>query len=113
MAERVRIKTTLPIQEVEKLKTWALERQTTVTAIIRQLIRYGEFIEGDYRDRFAELWKRYDILRGKTVTLIQGARTVKGIATGIDAESALLLRREDGRTERFRAGEVTLGKDGA
>jgi hypothetical protein len=43
---RVRIKTTLPIDEVEKLKTWAMERQTTVTAVIRQLIRYGEFIEG-------------------------------------------------------------------
>lgn len=43
---RVRIKTTLPIDEVEKLKTWARERQTTVTAVIRQLIRYGEFIEG-------------------------------------------------------------------
>jgi uncharacterized protein YegJ (DUF2314 family) len=45
-SERVRIKTTLPIDEVEKLKAWALERQTTVTAVIRQLIRYGEFIEG-------------------------------------------------------------------
>ena len=44
MTERVRIKTTLPIDEVEKLKAWAVERQTTVTAIIRQLIRYGEFI---------------------------------------------------------------------
>jgi uncharacterized protein YegJ (DUF2314 family) len=44
--KRVRIKTTLPIDEVEKLKTWAVERQTTVTAIMRQLIRYGEFIEG-------------------------------------------------------------------
>ncbi|HYX32702.1 MAG TPA: hypothetical protein VE954_06280 [Oligoflexus sp.] len=44
--QRVRIKTTLPIDEVEKLKAWALERQTTVTAVIRQLIRYGEFIEG-------------------------------------------------------------------
>lgn len=43
---RVRIKTTLPVDEVEKLKAWALERQTTVTAVIRQLIRYGEFIEG-------------------------------------------------------------------
>ena len=43
---RVRIKTTLPIDEVEKLKAWAMERETTVTAIIRQLIRYGEFIDG-------------------------------------------------------------------
>jgi uncharacterized protein YegJ (DUF2314 family) len=43
---RVRIKTTLPIDEVDKLKAWALERQTTVTAVIRELIRYGEFIDG-------------------------------------------------------------------
>ncbi len=42
---RVQIKTTLPIDEVEKLKAWAIERDTTVTAILRQLIRYGEFIE--------------------------------------------------------------------
>ncbi len=79
----------------------------------RVFTAYAEFIEGDYRNRFADLWKRYDILRGRSVSIIQGARTVKGIATGIDAEGALLLRRDDGRTERFRAGEVTLGKDGA
>lgn len=45
MSDRVRVKTTLPWNEVEKLKSWASERQTTVTAILRQLIRYGEFIE--------------------------------------------------------------------
>lgn len=45
MTPRVQIKTTLPKDEVEKLKAWAIERQTTVTAVLRQLIRYGEFIE--------------------------------------------------------------------
>lgn len=79
----------------------------------RVFTAYGEFMEGDYRDHFAELWKSYDILRGRSVAVIQGARTVKGIATGIDADGALLLKRDDGRTERFRAGEVTLSKDGA
>ncbi|MBI2513604.1 MAG: biotin--[acetyl-CoA-carboxylase] ligase [Opitutae bacterium] len=72
---------------------------------------YAEFIDGSYRARFADLWHRYDVLRGKPVTVIQGTRTVRGTATGIDDEGSLIVRTDAGPTERFRAGEVTLGKD--
>jgi len=70
-----------------------------------------DFLDGSYRNRFADLWARYDILRGQTVTVIQGNHTVRGTAAGIDDEGALLLKLESGRTERFRAGEVTLAKE--
>ena len=73
---------------------------------------YRDFLDGSYRTRFAELWTRYDILRDRTVTVVQGNHTVRGTATGIDSEGSLLIRLDSGRTERFRAGEVTLGKDG-
>ena len=43
---RVQIKTSLPRSEVELLKGWAVERKTSVTAILRQLINYGQFIDG-------------------------------------------------------------------
>jgi BirA family biotin operon repressor/biotin-[acetyl-CoA-carboxylase] ligase len=76
----------------------------------RVLGAYGSFVDGDYRDRFADLWKRYDVLRGRPVSVVQGSRTVTGTATGIDNEGSLILRLPSGRTERFRAGEVTLGK---
>jgi BirA family biotin operon repressor/biotin-[acetyl-CoA-carboxylase] ligase len=79
----------------------------------RVLVACREFTEGDYRDKFADLWKRYDILRNRHVTLAQGNRTVRGTARGIDDEGSLIVRLDTGRTERFRAGEVTLGKDGA
>ncbi len=72
---------------------------------------YHDFVDGSYRARFAGLWTRYDILRDRPVTVVQGHRTVRGTATGIDAEGSLLVRLDSGRTERFRAGEVTLGKD--
>ncbi|MFI5336112.1 MAG: biotin--[acetyl-CoA-carboxylase] ligase, partial [Opitutales bacterium] len=72
---------------------------------------YRDFLDGSYRGRFAELWTRYDILRGQAVTLVQGTRTVRGIAAGIDPEGSLLVRLDNGRMERFRAGEVTLGRD--
>lgn len=76
----------------------------------RVLTAYHQFLERDYGDKFAALWEQYDILRGKPVTLTQGRHTFSGIAAGIDAEGSLVLRLDSGRTERFRAGEVTLGK---
>lgn len=79
----------------------------------RVLLAYAQFVDGSYRKRFRELWSRYDILRGKPVAVIQGTRTVRGTVTGIDEEGSLLVRTEASGTERFRAGEVTLGKDAA
>jgi BirA family biotin operon repressor/biotin-[acetyl-CoA-carboxylase] ligase len=76
----------------------------------RVVVAYEAFLEGRHRDKFADLWKRYDVLRGRPVTVTQGTRTVAGTATGIDDEGSLIVRLASGRTERFRAGEVTLAR---
>jgi BirA family biotin operon repressor/biotin-[acetyl-CoA-carboxylase] ligase len=72
---------------------------------------YTQFVDGKHREKLEELWPRYDVLRGRPVTIIQGTRTVTGLATGIDNEGSLVVRLTSGRAERFRAGEVTLGKE--
>jgi BirA family biotin operon repressor/biotin-[acetyl-CoA-carboxylase] ligase len=77
----------------------------------RALTACNYFVEGDYQDKFAELWQRFDVLRGRPVSITQGDRTVHGTATGIDAEGSLIVRTTAGKTERFRAGEVTLSRD--
>jgi BirA family biotin operon repressor/biotin-[acetyl-CoA-carboxylase] ligase len=77
----------------------------------RVLTACNRFFEGDYRDKFAELWQRFDVLRGQPVSVTQGDRSVAGTATGIDDEGSLIVRTTAGRTERFRAGEVTLSRD--
>jgi BirA family biotin operon repressor/biotin-[acetyl-CoA-carboxylase] ligase len=77
----------------------------------RVLGAYDQFLEGSHRDKFAELWKRYDVLRGRPVSVTQGTRTVAGTAMGIDNEGSLIVRLTSGRTERFRAGEVTLSRE--
>jgi BirA family transcriptional regulator, biotin operon repressor / biotin---[acetyl-CoA-carboxylase] ligase len=76
----------------------------------RVLLAYQIFAEGDHLKTFADLWHRYDLLRGKPVTLIEGGRRHHGIVTGVDDEGALLLRDDHGKVARFRAGEVTLEK---
>ena len=76
----------------------------------RILTAYSDFVGGRYREKFDELWPRYDCLAGRAVAVTQGDRVIAGTAQGIDADGSLLVRTAAGRTERFRAGEVTLAK---
>ncbi|HEX2855804.1 MAG TPA: biotin--[acetyl-CoA-carboxylase] ligase [Opitutaceae bacterium] len=82
----------------------------TAALIGRVLLAYQGFVDGDYVKTFADLWHRYDVLRGKTIVLLEGGRRHQGSVTGLDDEGALLLRDSRGRTQRFRAGEVTIEK---
>lgn len=83
----------------------------TAALIGRVLLAYERFIDGDYLTVFAELWQRYDVLRGKPIAVLEGSERHAGTALGIGEEGSLLIRDERGRTHRFRAGEVTLEKE--
>lgn len=76
----------------------------------RVLLAYQNFTDADHLKTFADLWNRYDVLRGDPVTLIEAGRRHHGIASGVDDEGALLLRDSRGAMHRFRAGEVTMEK---
>jgi BirA family transcriptional regulator, biotin operon repressor / biotin---[acetyl-CoA-carboxylase] ligase len=76
----------------------------------RVLDAYEQFVSGAYRTTFADRWNSCDVLRGKSVSLLKGSEVVRGVAAGLDDEGSLILRTDQGRTERFRAGEVTLEK---
>lgn len=82
----------------------------TAALIGRVLLAYDRFVEGDHVKTFADLWHRYDVLRGKSIALLEGGRRHPGSVTGLDDDGALLLRDARGRTQRFRAGEVTIEK---
>ena len=68
------------------------------------------FIDGGYESRLAELWGRYDLLRGARVGVSHAGGMTRGVASGIDAEGALIVTTDSGKKARFRAGEVTLEK---
>ncbi|MGH7945156.1 MAG: biotin--[acetyl-CoA-carboxylase] ligase [Opitutaceae bacterium] len=76
----------------------------------RVLLAHQIFADGEHLETFADLWNRYDLLRGKSIALLEGGRRHRGVVTGVDDEGALLLRDEQGKVQRFRAGEVTLEK---
>ncbi len=82
----------------------------TAALIGRVLDAYDQFVSGAYQKTFAERWHQYDILRGKPIKLLHGSETISGTANGIDDEGSLIVKTDKGRTERFRAGEVTIEK---
>ena len=82
----------------------------TAALLGRVLLAYENFADGTYLRTFADLWHRFDVLRGKHVALLEGGRRHQGTVTGLDDEGALILRNLHGRTRRFRAGEVSLEK---
>ncbi len=69
-----------------------------------------EFQSGEFHDRLAELWHRYDALRDREVSLQHGRKTITGVAHGIDGDGSLLLKTADENVRRFCASEVTLAK---
>ncbi len=83
----------------------------TAALLGRVFLAYGQFVRGDHADAFADLWQRYDVLRGQHVALLQGGRRIAGIAAGIDDDGSLLIRPPGGRLQRFHAGDVTLEKN--
>ena len=76
----------------------------------RVLQAYERFVDGSYATAFADLWNRYDVLRGQAVAVLTGNQRVACTALGIDDEGSFMVRTDKGRTERFHAGEVTLEK---
>lgn len=82
----------------------------TAALIGRVLLAYQSFVDGEHERKFAELWHRYDTLRGQRAAVLEGGSRHVGSVTGIDDEGALVLRDDRGRSRRFRAGEVTLEK---
>jgi BirA family biotin operon repressor/biotin-[acetyl-CoA-carboxylase] ligase len=84
----------------------------TAALIGRVLLAYERFVEGEHVDSFAELWNRYDVLRGQEVALAVGGRRRRGRVIGVDDVGSLVLRGDNGQTRGYRAGEVTVEKDG-
>ncbi|MSU23813.1 MAG: biotin--[acetyl-CoA-carboxylase] ligase [Opitutus sp.] len=82
----------------------------TAALLGRVLLAYQKFMDGDYTKTFADLWHRFDGLRGRSIVLVEAGRRHHGTVSGLDDEGALLLRDAHGRTHRFRAGEVTVEK---
>lgn len=76
-------------------------------ALIDHIVDTLMTFEGQGFDAFAETWRRYDWLHGRTVTVRQPGGAVRGTASGIDSDGALLVR-EAATTTRVITGSIEV-----
>jgi BirA family biotin operon repressor/biotin-[acetyl-CoA-carboxylase] ligase len=87
-----------------------VSRESLAAGLITHVVDTLETFEGRGFDAFAESWRRYDWLRGKAIKVEQPGGSLRGTASGIDDDGALLVR-EASATTRVIAGSIRL--DGA
>jgi BirA family biotin operon repressor/biotin-[acetyl-CoA-carboxylase] ligase len=88
-----------------------IEVNRVAAAIVARVLKaFDRFVAGEYRNDFARLWERFDVLKGKRIAVLFGQNRVEGVAEGIDATGALKLRDDKGQLHRCHAGDVTIEK---
>lgn len=82
-------------------------RERLTGTIVEKLYKTcGDFEAAGFAG-FADDWQRYDWLRGKEITVDMLDEKLTGIACGVDADGALLVDNEIGRT-RVISGSIVM-----
>jgi BirA family biotin operon repressor/biotin-[acetyl-CoA-carboxylase] ligase len=68
-----------------------------------------EFESGGFA-RFADRWPAFDWLLGKDVVVDDEARSIEGMAAGVDRNGALLVQTKSGERHRVMSGSIRLAK---
>jgi BirA family biotin operon repressor/biotin-[acetyl-CoA-carboxylase] ligase len=68
---------------------------------------YASFLREGFSPRLREEWNRLSWINGKRVTVTLPDKKISGEALGLDTDGALLLL-EEGQTQRFIVGDVSL-----
>lgn len=108
---------TFPTQLAPRATSLALEagRPFSLHALSMEVLlclleAYRQVEAEDISPKLMQLWKTYDCLKGKSITLKNGVQNLTGVAEGIDSLGALCLRTESGSQTKVRAGDVTLNE---
>ena len=82
-------------------------RNSLAALLLEELITHLALFADQGFEPFREDWQQYDLLKGRTVDAVAGTRTLRGMATGIDGNGALLLDT-GGEVLILHSAEVSL-----
>jgi BirA family biotin operon repressor/biotin-[acetyl-CoA-carboxylase] ligase len=100
-----KIATSLKIEVGEEIS-----RAELAVEILRELdFDYARICSGKFT-QLADEWEADCLTIGKNVSVLMGARLIRGCAESLDDDGALLIRTEHGHLEHIIGGDVTLEK---
>ncbi len=85
--------------------------ESLAAAMIERIVDSLLTFEAQGFGAFADTWRRYDWLQGRTVTVRQPGGALRGTASGIDSDGALLVKQAATMT-RVIAGSVEVNGTG-
>ena len=86
------------------------ERNVVAGKVLHHLLlAIPQYLRGGL-DAFREEWRKWDLITGKSVVIMQGEEKRYGVARGIDDRGLLLVEDEQGM-HKFSSGEVSLRED--
>lgn len=84
-----------------------VSRELLAATMINHVVEALGTFEGQGFDAFAESWRRYDWLRGRAIIVEQSGGSLRGTASGIDNDGALLVQEAEATT-RVIAGSIRV-----
>ena len=85
-----------------------LPRAPLLRALLQRLDHWYLELRAGRRDRLFDAWRRRLTTLGQTVSVDRAGATIHGVAEGVTAQGALLVRDHAGTTHELTAGEVTV-----
>ena len=111
----------LPISAADKIdQPWvdvaralgkSVSRNVLAASLINKVFHHLTLFEQNGFDDFQAQWQRYDLLKGREISVRLAEKTEHGIAQGVDQQGALLVRLSDGQIKRYYSGEVSVRYD--
>jgi len=84
-------------------------RALVASEVFEELEReYTLFLQEGFSPRLREEWNRLSLVNQKWVTIWMMDKKIEGQVLGLDIDGALLLIDEEGKIQRFIAGDVSL-----
>jgi len=86
----------------------SLARVELLTAILKEIEElYLDYLANGF-NKIMELWKKYNVTLGQTVSITNWQQTWQGQAYDLDANGGLIILLPDGTMKTFYSGDVTL-----
>ena len=88
-------------------------RNAMVSGILNELTPIVEGFEKTGLKPYLDEWRKWDCVRGESVTLCAGNSKICGEVLGITDDGLLILRDQQGQVSHFASGEVSFHEEGA
>lgn len=84
----------------------SLHRPELAVKVLESIDRHHDLLKGGSFQNFLHEWEEWDDVLGKQISVRTGERTLRGQASHLDDDGALVIRLDSGVKERITSGDL-------